>query len=583
MRKYELRGIKRRLMAAGIAFAIGITMNMSIYDAHAEEEEGATEEFVTEDEYVIQELMETGSSKHPFIADGTDGQLPDDEWAVIEAKFQELKGQTMGCTAFASRALFNQAQCFSSSNAGPYLLANGYYQVGTKVDFTNGVTFKAEADATAAKMRRGDVLVFSNDAGVYTHVGIVCVDSDNIISMYHGGVYNGSASNIVDKTTLAWYLSGAKSENDGYGDNVEIYRKISNGDYSEKTEEEIAKEEELFNTTLAIRYNTHVQNIGWQNDVNNVKSWKHDGETAGTSGKSYRLEGITIKVTGNDKLGVAYNTHIQNIGWQNDVNDSTTWKHDGEMSGTSGKSYRLEAIQIKLTGEEAANYSVYYRVHAQNVGWLGWAKDGEFAGTRGLSYRLEAIEIVVLPKGQSPDGQTGGAYYEFGKGASNGETDGRVNYMTHVQDYGDQSYVYDGSVSGTSGESKRLEGIRIKLNNDKTGVTGGISYLTHVQNEGWQGDINDITTWKHDGEFSGTSGKSYRLEAIKIALTGEMAKRYDVYYRVHVQNFGWLDWASNGEIAGTTGYSYRLEGIQIKLVPKGGEAPGATARSYVIK
>jgi uncharacterized protein YjdB len=62
-----------------------------------------------------------------------------------------------------------------------------------------------------------------------------------------------------------------------------------------------------------------------------------------------------------------------------------------------------------------------------------------------------------------------------------------------------------------------------------------------------------------------------------------VAESYDIYYRVHVQNFGWLDWAKNGEISGTTGYGYRLEGIQIVLVPMGSSAPGATTRSYVIK
>jgi len=38
-------------------------------------------------------------------------------------------------------------------------------------------------------------------------------------------------------------------------------------------------------------------------------------------------------------------------------------------------------------------------VHAQNFGWLDWAKNGETSGTTGYSYRLEAIEIVLLPKG----------------------------------------------------------------------------------------------------------------------------------------------------------------------------------------
>lgn len=73
--------------------------------------------------------------------------------------------------------------------------------------------------------------------------------------------------------------------------------------------------------------------------------------------------------------------------------------------------------------------------------------------------------------------------------------------------------------------------------------------------------------------MAGTSGEAKRLEAICIALTGEMAEHYDIYYRVHAQTFGWLGWAKNGEASGTAGYAKRLEGIQIVLVPKGKAAP----------
>lgn len=144
-------------------------------------------------------------------------------------------------------------------------------------------------------------------------------------------------------------------------------------------------------TTPVISYCTHVQNIGWQDYVSN-------GATSGTAGKSYRLEGIKIKLdTQGFDLGVSYQTHIQNIGWESDTDRG--WKNDGFMSGTEGLGYRLEAIQIKLTGSDANQFDVYYQVHAQNMGWLGWAKNGESAGTAGYGYRLEAINILVVAKG----------------------------------------------------------------------------------------------------------------------------------------------------------------------------------------
>ena len=147
-----------------------------------------------------------------------------------------------------------------------------------------------------------------------------------------------------------------------------------------------------------------------------------------------------------------------------------------------------------------------------------------------------------------------------------------VNYSTHVQDIGWQGYVKDGSTAGTTGQSKRLEAIRIKLSNN-TSYNGTIQYQTHIQDIGWQG-------WKMNDEMSGTSGQSKRLEAIRIKLTDELAENYDIYYRVHAQEFGWLGWAKNGESAGTAGYSYRLEAIEVKLVEKGGKAPGSTQDAY---
>ena len=71
------------------------------------------------------------------------------------------------------------------------------------------------------------------------------------------------------------------------------------------------------------------------------------------------------------------------------------------------------------------------------------------------------------------------------------------------------------------------------------------------------------------------------MEAVQIELTGQMADKYDIYYRVHSQTYGWLDWAVNGECAGTSGYGKRLEAVQIKLVLKGGTAPGSTENPYV--
>lgn len=133
-----------------------------------------------------------------------------------------------------------------------------------------------------------------------------------------------------------------------------------------------------------------------------------------------------------------------------------------------------------------------------------------------------------------------------------------VSYRTHCQSYGWLSVVSDGSLSGTSGEAKRLEAIEIDVDSN---LEGSIEYSVHCQTYGWMDPVAD-------GSMAGTSGESKRLEAITINLTGQLKEYYDVVYRVHCQTYGWLDWVKNGESAGTSGQSKRLEAIEIKLIKK---------------
>ena len=217
-----------------------------------------------------------------------------------------------------------------------------------------------------------------------------------------------------------------------------------------------ASENSVVTSSPSISYQTHVQDYGWQ-------SWKLNGEVSGTVGQSKRLEGINIKLS-NINGNIEYKTHVQDIGWQD-------WKSNGQMSGTTGQSKRLEAIQIKLSGEAANQYDVYYRVHAQDYGWLDWAKNGESAGTEGYSKRLEGIQIVLVKKGESAPGSTSRPFICK-----------MIKYQTHVQNIGWQGEKADGEMSGTTGQSLRLDAIKIQLSSS---IDGGIVYKTHVQDYGW--------------------------------------------------------------------------------------------------
>ncbi|WP_280946921.1 C39 family peptidase [Enterococcus faecalis] len=309
-----------------------------------------------------------------------------------------------------------------------------------------------------------------------------------------------------------------------------------------------------------INYQTHIQDIGWQGVVKN-------GEISGTSRRSLRLEGIKMNISNSDLAGsVEYRTHVQEIGWQGYVKDN-------QLSGTSGKSLRLEAIQIRLTGEIANTYDVYYRVHIEDKGWLNWAKNSESAGSQSAAKRLEAIQIKLVKKGEAAPEGNGKAFLIGNEAKRPDEIKPNVNYQTHVQEIGWQGFVRNGESAGTSGKKLRLEAIKINLSD--AALAGNIEYSTHVQSIGWQEK-------KKNGELSGTSGKKLRLEAIKINLSGDVSRYYDVYYRVHIQDKGWLNWAANGAPSGSQSASKRLEAIQIKIVRKGETAPKGSGKAFLV-
>ena len=336
---------------------------------------------------------------------------------------------------------------------------------------------------------------------------------------------------------------------------------------------------------------------------------RRNGQVSGSEGTGESLKAIRIAVEDRSSdvdvdLGIRYTTHMQGYGW-------LPWSADGTINGFAEPETRMEAIMIELTGGDAKYFDICYRVHVQSYGWLDWAKNGEPTGTVGYGKRLEAIQIILVKKGEKAPSYLEGVVsandkaYIAKPGTSpvvNGlptdnmnpkvpvESNYSVLYQTHVQSYGWQKWKYNGAVSGTTGEAKRLEGICIETTFDNEWY-GDIIYTTHVQTYGWQDDLNDKSTWARDGWISGTTGEAKRLEAICIDLTGQLAEKFDVYYRVHAQTYGWLGWAKNGEPSGTAGYAKRLEGIQIVLVEKGGPAPASNyggvtsnrAESYISK
>ena len=148
-----------------------------------------------------------------------------------------------------------------------------------------------------------------------------------------------------------------------------------------------------------------------------------------------------------------------------------------------------------------------------------------------------------------------------------------IQYEAHVSNIGWMSSKRDGSTAGTTGQSKSVEDLKVSILNPVE--DGSVQVNANVSGIGWQG-------WDTpSASEGGTTGQGRAVEAVRLRLTGSLAKDYDVYYRVHASNIGWMAWAKDGEEAGTTGMSCSLEAIQIKLIKKGASHPDTSGYSHL--
>lgn len=333
-------------------------------------------------------------------------------------------------------------------------------------------------------------------------------------------------------------------------------------DFPNEESDVIIDEAELIEAANAehsetISYYVHQQSYG---DTAPVGS----GQVAGNCGTNKRLEAFYITRTSADMSeyegDIKYSAHSQSVGW-------TDWVTDGKLAGTSGKSKRMEAVRIELTGELAENFDIYYKTYMSNCGWLDWTKNGEISGTVVYGATIEGLQVLLVLKG-SENAPTEGRYPSVTPDNMN-----NIYYSGHVQTYGDLAQVSNGGRLGTTGKSKRLEAIKIRLSHGTEEIYGTVKYSVHCQTYGWMDQVTE-------NNFAGTTGEAKRLEAISISLSGDIANYCDIYYRVHCQSFGWLDWAKNGGNSGTAGYSKRIEAIEIKILPKGSKAPGNTSKCF---
>ena len=352
---------------------------------------------------------------------------------------------------------------------------------------------------------------------------------------------------------LDWTCDGANAGTEGYGYSVEAVEiVILAKDVAAPGGTDVPFKSKADEPAI-VTYSTHVSNVGWMSVVSN-------GATAGAPGAEC-VESLDTRITWfGGSAGIQVRSHVQDQGWG-------SWYFG--RTGTTGLSRRIEALQMRLTGDAANAYDIWYRVYsARYNAWLGWAANGAAAGTVGMSSGVQAVQIVLVKKGQEAPGSTEGAF----KGSEHAVLQGAGLRL-------DGSTVGSGSdstvVIGSEDSTKPLKSFALNVNNQA--CDGSILYQSGSQYGSMPEGVDTA-----DGGWTTTLSDGLAMRCVRISLSGTLSTTYDVWYQVFDGNTGkWTGWASNGLPAGSASNNAAICAVRVCLLEKDAAAPGSTDGAYV--
>ncbi len=143
-----------------------------------------------------------------------------------------------------------------------------------------------------------------------------------------------------------------------------------------------------------------------------------------------------------------------------------------------------------------------------------------------------------------------------------------------------KGWTNQGSTSGKGSGTKKVGRMEVDRINDA--LSGTVSCSMYNDSKSTSGS----NTKKGKYSAAGIAGQA--AQYMSVSLSGNLSKRFDVYYRVYISGAGWMAWAKNGAKAGVKNFNSRMKmcGYQIKLVEKsGGSKPsnGNLSTSYASK
>lgn len=106
---------------------------------------------------------------------------------------------------------------------------------------------------------------------------------------------------------------------------------------------------------------------------------------------------------------ISYQVNLSGYGWLD-------WAEDSVTTGTTTEKAPLEAVRMKLTGQLAEQYDIYYSVLQSGV-WTDLVMNGSTAGVEGHGLRVDGIRAAVRKKdaGAPLEPQMGNRYIDPAK------------------------------------------------------------------------------------------------------------------------------------------------------------------------
>ena len=127
-----------------------------------------------------------------------------------------------------------------------------------------------------------------------------------------------------------------------------------------------------------------------------------------------------------------------------------------------------------------------------------------------------------------------------------------LTYQTHVAVRGwKDGWKSEDQISNPLDKKRDIQAIKINFSPYKVYYS-----VYYNEQEGWSEEVLAP-------DMAGTTGKSKAIMGIKIRLDEEGTEKFDILYRVHKFDGKWTSWAKNGEIIYSHGI--KLNVIQIKL------------------